>query len=180
MVSSACKISSCVIITLGLLTACASTPPKNASARINTQSEFYRQLARTPLPDHLPIPVKGISADELVDTWGNARSRGRSHEGIDILAKRGTPVLSATDGIVSRISSYGAGGNAITVVGNALSQHYYAHLDGFGKYRIGDPVRIGDTLGYVGSTGNATTSHLHYGIYLSPNRTAVNPYGYLR
>ncbi|WP_410211019.1 M23 family metallopeptidase [Aquirhabdus sp.] len=174
------KHSCSAILTLSLLTACASTPPKNATARIDSQSKFYQELASTPLPSHLPIPVKGISADQLTDTWGNARSHGRSHEGIDILSKRGTPVYSTTDGIVSRISSYGAGGNAITVVGYALSQHYYAHLESFGKYRIGDTVKVGDTLGYVGSTGNATTTHLHYGIYLSPNRTAVNPYPYLR
>lgn len=169
-----------LILMLGLLTACSSNPAKKSSNTIRKSSSLYQQLEQMPLPQHLPIPVQGVSREQLVDTWGNARSQGRSHEGIDIMAKRGTPVLSATDGFISKISSYGAGGNAITVVGYALSQHYYAHLDRFGSYKVGDSVKVGDVLGYVGSTGNASTPHLHYGIYLYPNRVATNPYPYLR
>lgn len=160
------------------LNACTTTPHKSTGS--TARDGYYQQLADTPLPKHLPIPVQGVQANQLVDTWGNARSHGRVHEGIDILSKRGTAVTSTTDGIVSRISSYGAGGNAITIVSYGLSQHYYAHLDSFGVYRIGDHVKVGDTLGYVGDSGNASTTHLHYGIYLSPGRTAVNPYPYLR
>ncbi len=168
----------CLLITILMLNACTSTPNKPTSG--TSRDGYYQKLAETDLPSRLPIPVQGIKRDQLVDTWGNARANGRSHEGIDILSKRGTPIFSTTDGIVSRISSYGAGGNAITIVGYGLSQHYYAHLESFGVYRIGDHVKAGDTLGYVGSTGNASTPHLHYGIYLSPGRRAVNPYGYLR
>lgn len=156
-----------------LLTACSSNPPKKSSS-------LYQELEKKRLPKHLPVPVEGISRGKLVDTWGNARNQGRSHEGIDIMAKRGTPILSTTDGFISKITSYGAGGNSITIVGYALSQHYYAHLDRFGSYKVGDPVKKGDVLGYVGSTGNASTPHLHYSIYLSPSRVATNPYPYLR
>jgi len=169
----------CLFTVLLALSACTSTPHKSTGSS-TTRDSYYQQLANTPLPKHLPIPVQGVQPSQLVDTWGNARSHGRVHEGIDILSKRGTVVMSTTDGIVSRISSYGAGGNAITVVSYGLSQHYYAHLDSFGVYRIGDHVKVGDTLGYVGDSGNASTTHLHYGIYLSPGRTAVNPYPYLR
>lgn len=169
-----------LILMLGALTACSSNPTKKPPKPANKPSSMYQQLEQTPLPKHLPIPVEGVTRDQLVDTWGNARSQGRTHEGIDIMAKRGTPVLSATDGFISKITSYGAGGNAITVVGDALSQQYYAHLDRFGSYKVGDQVKVGDVLGYVGSTGNATTPHLHYGIYLYPNRVATNPYPYLR
>ena len=169
-----------VILMLSLLAACSSNPAKKPSKSISKSSSLYLQLEQTPLPKRLPIPVQGISREQLVDTWGNARSQGRTHEGIDIMAKRGTPILSATDGFISKITSYGGGGNAITVVGYALSQHYYAHMDRFGSLKVGDPVKVGDVLGYVGSTGNATTPHLHYGIYLYPNRVATNPYAYLR
>jgi murein DD-endopeptidase MepM/ murein hydrolase activator NlpD len=169
-----------LILMLGLLAGCASNPAKKSSSTVSKSSRLYQKLEQTPLPKHLPMPLQGVSRRQLVDTWGNARSLGRSHEGIDILAKRGTPVLSATDGFISKITSYGAGGNAITIVGYALSQQYYAHLDRFGAYKVGDPVKVGDVLGYVGSTGNASTTHLHYGIYLSPNRVATNPYSYLR
>lgn len=162
------------------LSACGSSPAKKSSRTVSKSSSLYQQLEKMPLPKHLPIPVEGVSRGQLVDTWGNARSHGRSHEGIDILAKRGTPVLSTTDGFISKITSYGGGGNAITIVSYALSQHYYAHLDHFGSYKVGDSVKVGDVLGYVGSSGNATTTHLHYGIYLYPNRVATNPYPYLR
>ncbi len=178
--NSCIKPTYLLIFMLGLLTACSSTPPKKSSNSINKSSSLYQELEKTRLPKRLPIPVEGISRGQLVDTWGNARSQGRSHEGIDILAKKGTPVLSATDGFISKVTSYGAGGNAITIVGYALSQHYYAHLDRFGSFKVGDPVKVGDVLGYVGSTGNASTPHLHYGIYLYPNRVATNPYSYLR
>ncbi len=175
------SIPSLLLITmLGLLTACSSNPPKKSSNTISKSSSLYQRLEQTPLPKHLPMPVEGVSRGQLVDTWGNARSQGRSHEGIDIMAKRGTPVLSTTDGFISKITSYGGGGNAITIVGYALSHQYYAHLDRFGSYKVGDSVKVGDVLGYVGSTGNASTPHLHYGIYLSPSRVATNPYPYLR
>ena len=167
-------------ILFGLIAGCTSSPTKNAKPNTYTRSSYYQQLERTPLPKHLPMPVEGVSPEQLTDTWGNARSHGRVHLGIDIMAKRGTPILSATDGIVMKIGTGGAGGNAVTVVSNALSQHYYAHLDQFGKFKVGDTVHVGDVLGYVGKTGDATAYHLHYGIYLYPNRVAVNPYSYLR
>ena len=167
-------------ILLGLIAGCTSSPTKNTHPTTYTHSSYYQQLEKTPLPKHLPIPVQGIPSDQLVDTWGNARSHGRVHLGIDIMAKRGTPILSATDGIIMKIGTGGAGGNAITIVSYALSQHYYAHLDHFGSFKVGDTVRTGDVIGYVGNTGNATAYHLHYGIYLYPNRVAVNPYPYLR
>jgi murein DD-endopeptidase MepM/ murein hydrolase activator NlpD len=167
-------------IFFGLIAGCTSAPTKNSRPTTYLHSSYYQQLEQTPMPKHLPIPVEGIVPEQLTDTWGNARSRGRVHLGIDIMAKRGTPILSATDGIVMKIGTGGAGGNAITIVSYALSQHYYAHIDHFGKFKVGDTVHVGDVLGYVGKTGDATAYHLHYGIYLYPNRKAVNPYPYLR
>jgi murein DD-endopeptidase MepM/ murein hydrolase activator NlpD len=167
-------------LTFGLIAGCTSSPTKNNRPSPYFHSSYYQQLERTPLPKHLPVPVEGVSRDQLTDTWGNARSHGRVHLGIDIMAKRGTPILSSTDGIVMKIGTGGGGGNAITIVSYALSQHYYAHIDRFGKFKVGDTIHVGDVLGYVGKTGNATAYHLHYGIYLYPNREAVNPYPYLR
>jgi murein DD-endopeptidase MepM/ murein hydrolase activator NlpD len=167
-------------ILLVLMAGCTSSPTQKPHSTPYLQSSSYQKFAQTPLPNHLPMPVEGVSPDQLIDTWGNARSHGRTHLGIDIMAKRGTPILSTTDGIVMKIDTGGAGGNSITLISNALSQHYYVHLDRFGKFRVGDTVHVGDVLGYVGKTGNATAYHLHYGIYLYPNRKAVNPYPYLR
>jgi murein DD-endopeptidase MepM/ murein hydrolase activator NlpD len=123
------------------------------------------------------IPVAGVRKPQIADTWGAARSGGRSHRGVDIFAKRGTPVLSATQGILLRTGTNRLGGQVITVLGPGRQVHYYAHLDSYGLFKPGDIVLAGDTIGYVGNTGNArgTPPHLHYGIY-DPERGAVNPW----
>lgn len=127
-------------------------------------------------PEWLPVPVAGIRASQLRDSWGAARSGGRSHEGIDIPARRGTPVLSVSHGMVSAVQERELGGNTVSVTGPGGYSHYYAHLDSYGRYLPGDEVAVGDTLGYVGDTGNAkgTAPHLHYGIYTSGG--AINPF----
>ena len=131
-------------------------------------------LARRPAPDSLPSPVASPGA-RFTDSWGAPRSGGRRHEGIDIFAPRGTPVLSTTDGVVTRLGTNRLGGQIVGVLGPALEWHYYAHLDRFADIREGSIVRAGEVLGYVGNTGNAkgTPPHLHYGVYRGG---ALNPY----
>ncbi|QIL21698.1 M23 family metallopeptidase [Thermomonas sp. HDW16] len=148
----------------------------NGSAMLRALPEAVR-IWRMPAVMELPVPVQGVRAKRIADTWGGARSGGRRHEGTDIFAKRGTPVTSATRGIVVRIGDYGIGGKHVWVLGPGGERHYYAHLDGWApglrQYRV---VRAGDFLGFVGDTGNArgTPPHLHYGIY--GTRGATNPY----
>lgn len=140
------------------------------------------QLSQQELPLQLGIPVEGVTARQIQDTWGAARSEGRTHQGVDIFAKRGTPVLSSTVGIVSQIGTNNLGGKVVWVLGPNLSRHYYAHLDNYAEnIAEGDWVDVGEVIGYVGNTGNAqsTPPHLHYGIYLS-GQGAVNPYPYLK
>ncbi len=72
------------------MAACASAPKKPTSLSPTQVSK----LKSMQLPNRLPVPVKGVDRDELKDTWGAARSQGRSHEGIDILAPRGTKVIA--------------------------------------------------------------------------------------
>ena len=163
-----------------ILSACTTAPKKPASlpnAQVNN-------LKRMRLDSRLPVPVKGISRNQLRDTWGSARSHGRSHEGIDIMAERGTKVYSATEGLVADLRNNNLGGKVIWILGPSGSWHYYAHLDGHKRgLNVGDYVHKGDLIGYVGNTGNAraTAPHLHYGIYLNgKGRGAVNPYSYLR
>lgn len=136
----------------------------------------YRSLRDEAPPAWLPVPVAGVRSSQLRDTWGATRSEGRTHEGIDIPARRGTPVLSTTRGVVSAVQWRELGGNTVSVHGPGGYSHYYAHLDSYGRYVAGDQVKVGDTLGFVGNTGNAqgTTPHLHYGIYTSDG--AINPY----
>lgn len=183
MLSGLCHFSLRGLLIAGLviLAGCASTPKKKplppaAQAQI-------AQLRSMALSDRLPIPVKGIKAARLTDTWGAARSRGRRHEGIDIMADRGTKVLSATPGVVVDMRNNNLGGKVIWIAGPAGSYHYYAHLDKHKRgLQVGDRVKKGQVIGYVGNTGNARggSPHLHYGIYLAgKGRGAVNPYLYL-
>lgn len=125
--------------------------------------------AENSLPN--PLPEQG-----LVDTWGAARSQGRTHEGIDIFAPRGTPIQSTTQGIVSKVGNNNLGGRVVVVVGPGGAGHYYAHLEDYADIAVNDWVNAGDIIGYVGDSGNAkgTPPHLHYGIYI--NGRAVNPY----
>lgn len=133
-------------------------------------------LLREPAPTALPVPVEGVAPSQLTDTWGAQRSEGRRHEGIDIFAPRGTPVHSASRGVVVRKGWNRLGGKTVTVFGPGRWFHYYAHLDEWDAPAVGDWVEAGTVLGYVGDTGNAkgTPTHLHYGIYESGS--ARNPY----
>lgn len=140
---------------------------------------YMLRLGALPAPSVLPVPVAGVKPAQLADTWGGARSEGRKHEGIDIFARRGTPVLSSTEGIVVRVGTNRLGGQVVWVLGPGGQRHYYAHLDRYGDVHAGMRVAPGSVVGYVGNTGNARTTppHLHYGIYETGG--AINPYPFL-
>jgi murein DD-endopeptidase MepM/ murein hydrolase activator NlpD len=141
---------------------------------------YLMRLGGMPAPTVLPVPVAGVRPSGLVDTWGGARGRGRKHEGIDIFAQRGTPVLSSTEGVVVRVGTNRLGGQVVWVLGPGGQRHYYAHLERYGDVHAGMRVAPGKVLGYIGTTGNAagTPPHLHYGIYVTGG--AINPYPLLR
>ena len=141
---------------------------------------YTMRLASMPKPTALPVPVDGVRVRALRDTWGGARSEGRKHEGIDIFSKRGTPVLSSTEGIVAQVGTNRLGGLVVWVTGPGGQRHYYAHLDRYADVEAGMRIEAGRVLGYVGNTGNAkgTPPHLHYGIYETGG--AINPYPLLR
>ena len=116
---------------------------------------------------NLIVPVAGVSVRSIPSSFSDARG-SRQHNAIDILAPRGTPVLSADDGVVAKIDTSEGGGLSLYVAGPAERFiYYYAHLD---RYRrgIAEGMRVskGDTIGYVGTTGNApaNTPHLHFAI----------------
>ncbi len=120
-------------------------------------------------PGTLEVPVRGVARAALHSSWGEPRSGHRRHQGIDIFARRGTPVVAATEGVVVRIGTTDRlGGNTVWVAGKPSTLYYYAHLDGFRPgLRVGEHVEAGDVLGRVGNTGNARTTppHLHFGVY---------------
>ncbi|QCR22801.1 peptidoglycan DD-metalloendopeptidase family protein [Pontibacter sp. SGAir0037] len=129
----------------------------------------------------LAFPVPSKKNRGIDSFWGDPRDAGtRNHEGVDIVAPRGTPVVASVPGIVTRVGTNKLGGNVVWLSdANRRQNLYYAHLD---KQLVtaGQRVNIGDTLGLVGNTGNArgTTPHLHFGIYRS-GTGATNPYPYL-
>lgn len=124
------------------------------------------------------FPVLGKNSDHIKSFWGAVRDGGkRQHQGVDIFAPRGTPVLAVAPG-VARASSNRLGGKVIWHRTDKGQNFYYAHLDSQAISR--KRVKVGDTLGFVGNTGNAkyTPPHLHFGIYLS-GRGAVDPFPYI-
>jgi len=127
------------------------------------------QPVQTPgerLGARLIVPVQGVVRRDLADTWGHARSEGRAHEGIDILAPQGTPVLAVADGRIVRFFDSERGGITIYQF-DATDRfvYYYAHLSARGAgLAEGDEVRQGQVIGYVGMTGNAPIPHLHFEI----------------
>jgi murein DD-endopeptidase MepM/ murein hydrolase activator NlpD len=140
---------------------------------------------------HLLIPVQGIAAGQLQDTFSDSRSEGRVHDAIDILAPRGTPVLASADGRIVRLFQSVKGGTTIYQLASA-DEHlvfYYAHLERYADGLVeGHLARRGEVIGYVGDTGNAGpgNTHLHFQIYrvAEPKHfwtgENINPYPLLR
>jgi murein DD-endopeptidase MepM/ murein hydrolase activator NlpD len=121
-------------------------------------------------------PVNG--AVSFTDTWGASRSGGRTHQGVDMIAARGTPLVAIEDGVIARLSNSSLGGITIWLAGSSGDEFYYAHLDGYASgLSSGQRVTVGTLIGYVGSTGNAqyTVPHLHFEWHPGGG-SAVNPY----
>lgn len=144
-------------------------------------------MVATPLPA-LIVPVAGIDPAQLRSNWGEARGDGtRAHQGIDIMAQGGTPVVAAADGVIEKLF-LSPGGGGITLYQRSADggwTFYYAHLGGYAPgIAEGRKVRAGETIGYVGDTGNAGAGnhHLHFGVSAMAagerwhQGTSVDPY----
>ena len=139
-------------------------------------------------PAGLAIPVAGIKAKQLSDTFTQARAGGaRVHDAIDIMAAEGTPVIAATDGTVEKLF-FSQGGGGITAYVRSPDQkwtYYYAHLQSYAPgLAEGQQIKRGQAIGRVGHTGNANPAgpHLHFAInQMQPGEkwyqgTPINPY----
>lgn len=134
----------------------------------------------------LIVPVSGIPASALHDTYNEKRGSDRIHEALDILAPKGTPVVAAADGTIRKVFTSKPGGLTLYEFDPTESfAYYYAHLDSYApNIAEGSVVKRGQLLGYVGSTGNADPNapHLHFAIFkLKPDKhwwegTPINPY----
>lgn len=168
--------------------AAAPVPAPDAQAlamRDPGDTEGAQLLARR----SLRLPVAGVPASALVDTYSAARA-GHAHEAIDILAPRGSRVVAVDDGTVVKLFTSKPGGLTVYQFDpDRRLAYYYAHLDRYAEgLHEGMVVRRGDLIGYVGSTGNADAKapHLHFAVFkLGPQRhwwegQPVNPYAALR
>jgi peptidoglycan LD-endopeptidase LytH len=174
-----------LIVVTVLITAAGMTMRADDGRLRESAKGFWKKLTMPfrimrlhshPADERLLMPVQGARIGRVADTWHAPRPGGRRHEGQDIFAPRGTPVLSATRGIVVRIGDGGLGGKTVSVAGPGGRTYYYAHLDSYASdLAVGGMVNPGAILGYVGNTGNARGAppHLHFGVY---TRTGpVNP-----
>lgn len=142
-----------------------------------------------PAKDHasyLLIPVEGISAKQLRNSFNDRRGSLRTHQAIDIFAPRNTPVLAVADGKIVKLFNSKRGGLTLYQFDRSEKlAYYYAHLDGYAiGIKEGRDLKRGDLLGYVGTTGNAQIKvpHLHFAVFkLSAAKQwwhgrALNPY----
>jgi len=135
------------------------------------------------------LPIAGLQAKDIQDTFAQLRGGTRLHEATDILAPRGTPVLAVDAGTIKKLFTSKPGGLTVYQFDpSGVYCYYYAHLDRYGKnLKEGMAVNRGDVIGYVGTTGNADphTPHLHFAIIKIGalkrwcEGTAINPYPFL-
>jgi peptidoglycan LD-endopeptidase LytH len=119
-------------------------------------------------------PVQGPTS--FSDTWGAPRSGGRRHQGVDMMAATGTPVVAPVSGTVTHRDN-SIGGLSFHLQGSDGNYYYGTHLSAYGN---NGSVQAGTVVGYVGATGNATTPHLHFEIHIGGRGNAVNPYPTVR
>jgi peptidoglycan LD-endopeptidase LytH len=177
-------------------TRAAPPPPVTPSAPVTAAATAHPEPALSPLPPgsedvaelrrrRLPIPVEGVHAALLVSTFHQSRD-GREHEALDILAPRGTAVIAVENGRIAKLFTSARGGLTIYLFDpSGVYCYYYAHLDRYASgLRDGQDVVRGETIGYVGTTGNAppNTPHLHFAVFkLGPEKhwwqgNPIDPY----
>lgn len=167
------------IVTLAWFASAPVSVPAQAARLHDPQLPAARPLNA----DSLIIPVLGVEREQLRDTFNEGRA-GHIHEAMDIMALRGTPVVAAVDGTIRKLFTSHLGGLTIYEFDQTSTRsYYYAHLDRYADgIAEGKVVRRGELIGYVGSTGNANTPHLHFGMAeLTPTKEwwkgqPLNPY----
>lgn len=165
---------------------------ENYSEFIKTTEVIWNDVKYFPVPEFTADKSMKVS---YANSWMSERTYGgeRGHEGTDIMASKNErglyPVISMTDGVVSKKGWLDKGGYRIGILAPGGAYFYYAHLESYANLNVGDEVRAGDILGFMGDSGygpEGTTGkfavHLHLGIYIYPNgkEMSINPYWVLR
>jgi murein DD-endopeptidase MepM/ murein hydrolase activator NlpD len=155
-------------------------PPEGSAERAAPESSGIAP----PAPLHIAMPLDGVDASKLTDTFHDKRA-GHKHEALDIPAARNTPVKAVAEGNVAKLFTSKEGGLTVYQFDDSGQYaFYYAHLDHYAPgLKEGTLLRTGDVLGYVGTTGDAPadTPHLHFTVFrLGPERhwwqgTALDP-----
>lgn len=172
-------------------TAPAAAAEPSAAAAIIPQpvlaSAGQSLVLQSPAPGTLQIPVVGVQASALIDTFADSRADGRVHDAIDIPAPRGTPVIAAAAGTVERLFTSKLGGTTVYLRStDRRVLYYYAHLEAYAPgLAEGQVLAAGAPIGFVGTSGNADPAvpHLHFAVmstapeakWYDPS-TAVNPF----
>ena len=169
-------------------------PPFELPQSVGTQPSAATQpshgeASRLVAEDHPVMPVAGVDAARLTDTFDEVRD-GHKHEALDIPAARGTPVRAAVEGNVVKLFTSKQGGLTVYQFDDSGNLcYYYAHLERYAPgLKEGALLRPGDVLGYVGTSGDAPPNapHLHFAVFrLGPDKkwyhgTAIDPLPLLR
>lgn len=167
-----------IILVSGVLIFPSVTFARHRDSSYSSLSKKIKKLDDE-VAKEMPIPVVfGVEPVQLIDTYNDARSGGRVHEAIDIFAPRGALVASPTEAVVTKIADQGLGGIQVWTANPGREEYYFAHLNAvYENLEVGDELEVGDLIGFVGNTGNASggSTHLHFAIY-SDNREMENPY----
>lgn len=171
----------------GSLDAATKAILANAAAKAGTTSSTSPSTSPATSPTTSPVtspPAGSIlfpmpKTCKFWDTWGAPRSGGRKHQGVDIMASSGTSLYAVQTGTITKKQSAYPGslaGNALWLTTADGTYYFYAHLSGFADgIGVGSKVTGGQTIGYVGKTGNASVPHLHFEVH-PKGGSAVNPY----
>jgi murein DD-endopeptidase MepM/ murein hydrolase activator NlpD len=170
-----------------------ASPPPVAKPPIPS-STTTPTIAADPLPElrdrQLELPLRGAVRQELRDSFYKTRGSSHSHEAIDIMAPRNTPILAVEDGTIARLFESKAGGTTVYQLDPSTKYvYYYAHLERYADgLQEGHHVQRGQVLGYVGTSGNAPkdSPHLHFAIFRLTEKkqwwqgTPIDPYEVLK
>lgn len=127
--------------------------------------------------DDLPIPILfGVRLSAITNSFGDSRDGGdRFHEGLDILTVKGAPIISPTEAVVTRVGTGSSAGKYVYTANPGDETFRYMHLDEI-LVKAGDELKVGDIIGYVGNTGNASGGPHHLHFEIRDGRKALDPY----